>query len=82
MKRQALIATSCLEGEGLQLRTCGVAKFWAVAEIQNLMANRVFFFFLRMNYERFISGSIAHFVQRENKTFRNALVKQRNTIRK
>lgn len=45
MQRQALISTSCLEGEGLHLRTCEVAKFWAVAEIQNLMANRVFFFF-------------------------------------
>lgn len=39
-------------------------------------------FFVKMNYGRFIWSSIAHFVQRENKTYRNVLVKQRNTIRK
>lgn len=46
-KRKALTSTSCLEGEGLHLRTCGVAKFWVVAEIQNLMATTVFFFFFK-----------------------------------
>lgn len=65
-KRKALTSTSCLEGEGLHLRTCGVAKFWVVAEIQNLMATTVFFFFfLRMDYGRFIWGSIARFPKRK-----------------
>lgn len=64
-KRKALTSTSCLEGEGLHLRTCGVAKFWAMAEIQNLMATTVFFFFLRMDYGRFIWGSIARFPKRK-----------------